>query len=381
MTTFLKARTFKIKQLMKKFLTAVFISLTIISDSQVNPLSAPPPGGNKKAWTGERIGITDVMITYDRPGVKGRDGKIYGTPVVHEGFQDLGFGSSKAAPWRAGANENTTIEFSTAVKIEGKDLAAGKYGFFVAYNKDECTLIFSKENAAWGSFFYDDKEDALRVKVKPVPLTEKVEWLKYEFTNQTDNSAVIALQWEKTSIPFKVEVDLINTSLSAFRQQLKSDKGFNWQAFEQAASFCVEHNTNYEEGLTWSNTAVLFNPNFQTLATKSALLDKSGRKTQADSAMKAALPLGTMFELHQYGKQLLAQKKSKEALEVFKVNAAKNPKQFTTYAGLTRGYSAIGDYKTALANAKLALPLAPNPPNKAAVEEMIKKLETGKDVN
>ena len=97
--------------------------------------------------------------------------------------------------------------------------------------------------------------------------------------------------------------------------------------------------------------------------------------------MQAALPLGTMNELHFYGKQLLNEKKSKEALEVFKTNAAKNPKQFTTYAGLTRGYSAVGDYKTALVNAKLALPLAPNPPNKNAMEDMIKKLEAGKDVN
>ncbi len=367
---------------MKKLFTSfLFIFTLSISQAQVNSLSSPPPGGNKKAWSGERIGITDVMISYDRPGVKGREGKIYSTPVVHDGFENLGFGTAKASPWRAGANENTTIEFTTDVKIEGKDLAKGKYGFFVAYGKDECILIFSKENGAWGSFFYDDKEDALRVKVKPVALDKSVEWLKYEFTDQTDNSAVIALQWEKVSIPFKVEVDLINTSLTAFRQQLKSDKGFSWQAFEQAATFCLQHNTNLEEGLGWINNAVLYQKNFQTLSTKSSILESLGRKTQADSAMKAALPLGSMNDLHFYGKQLLAQKKSKEALEIFKTNAAKNPKQFTTYAGLTRGYSAVGDYKTALANAKLALPLAPNPPNKAAIEGMIKKLEAGKDVN
>ncbi len=365
----------------KAILLFILIFLSIISNAQVNPLSAPPPGGNKKAWVSERVGITDVTIMYDRPGVKGREGNIYGTPVVHNGFEDLGFGSSKVAPWRAGANENTTIEFSTNVKIEGKYLVAGKYGFFVAYGKDECTIIFSKENGAWGSFFYDDKEDALRVKVKPTTLDKSVEWLKFEFTNQTESSAVIALQWEKVSIPFKVEVDLINTSLNAFRKQLKSDKGFSWQAFEQAASFCDQNNANLEEGLSWSNTAVLFDKNFQTLVTKSSILDKLGKKTQADSAMKAALPLGSMNDLHFYGKQLLTQKKNKEALEVFKANAAKNPKQFTTYAGLTRGYSSVGDYKTALTNAKLALPLAPNAVNKNAVEEMIKKLEVGKDVN
>src|SRR5882724_5835995 len=87
-------------------------------------LTAVPSGGNKKAVTGERIGITDVTIHYDRPHVKGREGKIYGTSVVHVGYADLGFGSSKAAPWRAGANENTTIEFSNDVKVEGHDLPA-----------------------------------------------------------------------------------------------------------------------------------------------------------------------------------------------------------------------------------------------------------------
>ena len=367
---------------MKKIISIVnLLFLFITSNAQMNPLSAPSPGGNRKAVTGERIGITDVTIMYDRPGVKGREGKIYGTPVVHNGFEDLGFGSSKAAPWRAGANENTTIEFSTNVKVEGKDLQAGKYGFFVAYGKDECIVIFSKDNGSWGSFFYDDKQDALRVKVKTVVLDKSVEWLKYEFIDQTENSAVIALQWEKVSIPFKVEVDLVTTSLNAFRKQLKSDKGFSWEAWEQAAGFCVTNNTNWEEGLTWSNNAVLFNKNFQTLVTRSTILDKLGKKMQADSAMKAALPLGSMNDLHFYGKQLLAQKKNKEALEVFKTNAAKNPKQFTTYAGLNRGYSANGDYKTALVNAKLALPLAPNAPNKNAIEEMIKKLEAGKDVN
>ena len=129
-------------------------------------LTQPPNGGNKKAWVGERIGITDVTINYDRPGVKGREGKIWGQ-LVHTGFIDQGFGSSKSAPWRAGANENTTIEFTTDVTVEGKPLSAGKYGLFVAYDPNESTLIFSKNSTSWGSYFYDDKEDALRVKVKP----------------------------------------------------------------------------------------------------------------------------------------------------------------------------------------------------------------------
>src|SRR2546430_7230590 len=108
------------------FVCCIFAAnfIFILSHAQ---LTVPPNGGNKKAMVGERLGITDVTIHYDRPGVKGREGKIWGD-LVHKGFADLGFGTSKAAPWRAGANENTTIEFSTPVSIEGQALPAGTYG-------------------------------------------------------------------------------------------------------------------------------------------------------------------------------------------------------------------------------------------------------------
>ncbi len=187
------------------------LAASLFCISSYSQLTAPPNGGNKKAWVGERIGITDVSINYDRPGVKGRTGKIWGE-LVPVGFTDQGFGSSKSAPWRAGANENTTIEFSTDVKINGQPLSAGQYGFFVAYDPNESTLIFSKNSSSWGSFFYDPKEDVLRVKAKPQAAAQPVEWLKYEFTDQTDNSAVVNVIWEKLSIPFTVQVDLVQTS-------------------------------------------------------------------------------------------------------------------------------------------------------------------------
>src|SRR6266496_6402049 len=179
---------------MKKLFT-LFVILLFLNAVNAQ-LTVPPNGGNRKASVGERIGITDVTIHYDRPGVKGREGKIWGQ-LIPVGYTDQGFGSSKAAPWRAGANENTTIEFSSDVKIEGQPLAAGRYGFFVAYDPNECTLIFSKNSTSWGSFFYKPEEDALRVKVKPVALDKSVEWLKYEFMNETENGAKVGLQWEK----------------------------------------------------------------------------------------------------------------------------------------------------------------------------------------
>ena len=347
-------------------------------------LTQPPNGGNKKAWVGERIGITDITIHYDRPGVKGREGKIWGQ-LVPVGYTDQGFGSSKAAPWRAGANENTTIEFSTDVTIEGQPLSAGTYGFFVAYDPNESTIIFSKNSTSWGSFFYDDKEDALRVKVKPQATDKSVEWLKYEFSDETPNSAIVNLYWEKLRFPFKVEVDLVKTQLASMQKELRTDRGFNWQSWDQAAQWALQNNTNLEQALKWSDSAIhpfFGGANiFQPHAPRAELLQKLGRSTEADAEMKKALPMANMNEIHQYGRQLLAQKKNKEALDVFKMNYDKNPNQFTTLVGLTRGYSANGDYKNALKYAQQALPLAPNAQNKASVQTMIDKLGQGKDVN
>jgi hypothetical protein len=365
--------------------TAIFLlgGVTFYLPAQVTPLKSPPSGGNKKAMVAEQIGITQVTIHYDRPGVKGREGKIYGASVVHRGFIDKSteYGTSTAAPWRAGANENTTIEFSTDVKIEGKELEAGKYGLFVAYDEAACIVIFSKDHQSWGNYFYDEKHDALRVTVKPVQTDKSVEWLKYEFAEQTDNSATIALQWEKLSIPFKVEVDLIKTQLETYREELKGDRGFRAESWTQASAFCLKHNTNLEEGLRWAKLAVTYQKDFNTLTNLSQFHEQLNHAATADSLLTEAMPLGTMTELHQYGRRLTGVKKPAKAIEVFKFNAKKHPGDFTTYVGLARGYSANGDFKNALANAKAALPKAPNDLNKQSVTEMIKKLEDNKDIN
>ncbi len=341
-------------------------------------------GGNKKATVGERIGLTDITIHYDRPRVKGREGQIWGK-LIPAGFTDQGFGSSKAAPWRAGANENTTIEFSTDVKIEGQPLAAGKYGFFIAYDPTECTLIFSKNSTSWGSFYYNDKEDVLRIKVKPVNADKSVEWLKYEFTDETENTATISLAWEKLVIPFKVEVDYINEQIASFRRQLRGQTGFNWETWDQAAQWCLQKNTNLDEALLWtdSSTSQGFGgaQSFQAWSTKAGVLNKLNRGAEADAIIKKSLPLASMQEVHLYGRSLLAQKKSKEAFDVFKMNYDKYPNVFTTNMGMVRANSAIGNYKKALEFAQKANTQVPDAVNKASLERMIKLLQDGKDVN
>lgn len=369
---------------MKKMIVCFLaIAFATSSFSQI-PLTVSPSGGNKKASISERIGLTDVTIHYDRPGVKGREGKIWGQ-LIPVGFTDPGFGSSKSAPWRAGANENTTFEFSTDVKIEGQSLPAGRYGFFIAYDPNECTLIFSKNSTSWGHFYYNDKEDALRVKVKPQPLDKNVEWLKYEFINQTENTAIVSLQWEKLAIPFKIEVDYIKEQVESFRRELRTDRGFIWEGWDQAAQWCVQHNTNLEEALLWtdSSTGPTFggDKSFQAWTTRAQILQKMGRGPEAADVMQKALPYGSMIQVHQYGRQLLGLKLNKMAFDVFKQNFDKYPNQFTTLMGMTRGYSALGDFKNALKYAQLALPMAPDQQNKNNIETSIQKLKDGKDIN
>lgn len=346
-------------------------------------IQLPDGGVNLKRMTGTRIGVTDIEIAWNAPGVKGREGNIWGTPTAHYGFTVLGFGSDGESPWRAGANENTTISFSTDVIINGKKLSAGKYGFFIALYQDTSTLIFSKTTTAWGSYFYNPKNDVLRVgTMQQKDQKQSVERLDYVFSNQTDRSVEIALEWERWRIPMKVEVDLTATTLSSIRAQLSGAMGFDPPSLQAAASWCLNNNVNFEEALHWIQVAVdpaLGGVNsFAALSTKAGLLNKLNRKAEADQAMTLALDNASALEMHGYGRQLLAEKKVKEAMVIFERNYKKHKGAWPTNGGLMRGYSAMGDYKKALEYAKLALAQAPNELNKKALEQAVKTLESGK---
>ena len=361
------------------------ILLAGLSHAQVPYNSAIPNGYTRKAMVSEQVGLTQVTITYHRPEVKGREGKVWGQ-LVPKGFVDQGFGNGKPAPWRAGANENTVIELDNDVKIEGQSLPKGKYALFIAYDPVESTVIFSKRTDAWGSFYYDEKEDALRVKVKPQPVEKSVEHLRYEFSDQTPNSAVIALSWEKLAIPFKVEVDALKQQFEALVTESLNPRGWTSQGLNIAANWTLQNNYQLEKGLEWATLATRpsfpGNPtSFPALSTKAAILDKLAKADEAAAVIKAALPFGTIGQLQQLGIQLVAAKKPQLALEVFQFNYQKNPDQFQTLVGMARGLSATGDYAKALEFANKALPMAPNDANRLVVQGMIEKLKTGKDIN
>ena len=181
-------------------------SLLVLSSLLVLPSTAPAQQNkvraSLKASVMQRLGVdTDITIDYSRPGVKGR--KIWGELVPYGMGPGNKASKGKPIPWRAGANENTTIEFSKDVLVEGKKLPAGKYGIHMIPSEKDWTIIFSKDSSAWGSYSYDQAQDALRITVTPVEAPH-MEWLAYGFDDLAGTSATAYLWWDKLKVPFKI---------------------------------------------------------------------------------------------------------------------------------------------------------------------------------
>jgi tetratricopeptide (TPR) repeat protein len=300
-------------------------------------------------------------------------------------MNNLGFGTATESPWRAGANENTVIQFEDPVMVEGKPIAAGTYGLhMIIHDNNRATVIFSNNHTAWGSYFYDPAEDVLRVDVetKEIPHTELLTFL---FDTVDANSATASLNWEKKQIPFRISVDVTGIVLADIRNKLQDAPGFSRQTWEQAANYSLNNGGDLDEALGWINAAIegqfFSQKTFGNLQTKSQILDKMGKKAEATAVMEEAMPLGTILEVHQYGRQLIGQGQTAEALEVFKWNAKNHKNTWPVDYGLARGYSATGDYKAALKHLKIAEGRAPDEVNKAAIATNLEKLGKGEDIN
>lgn len=368
------------KHIYKKAFFVMSLAFLFCSSSIMAQLDLP--AGSQQAKVSQRIGITDVSIHYSRPSVNNR--VVWGNLVPY-GMNNLGFGTAKESPWRAGANENTIIKFTNDVKIEGQALRAGKYGLhMVIHEDDKATIIFSKNSSAWGSYFYDPEDDALTVDVA-TEKTSHTEQLTFDFINVDATSAVAALKWEEKQIPFKIEVDVANVVLADIRQKLENSPGFNRQTWEQAANYSLNNGGDLDEALGWINGAIagqfFSQKNFNNLNIKAGILTKLGKTTEADAVMDEALTMATILETHGYGRQLIGQGQKEKALKVFKINAKKNKGIWPVDFGLARGYAANGNYKTALKHLKIAEKRAPNKPNKDAIAGFIVKLQNGEDIN
>jgi hypothetical protein len=325
------------------------------------------PDVSQAAEVKQRIALTDITVNYHRPLVNGR--KIWGGLVPY------------GKVWRVGANENTTIEFSDAVSVEGKPLDKGIYGLHMIPNENSWTVIFSKTNTGWGSYSYDQKDDALRVDVKPKPLAENDEALEFEFENLKPTSTAVTMKWEKLGVPFTVSVNDADQTLQNIRAQMKGAGQFAWQAPDQAAQFCLTRKINLDEALRWADASIQNEERFENLSTKADILKALNRQDEAKTTWNKALEKGKAPDLYTYGRQLQNQKKAAEAMEIFKEVAKRFPNGVFGYLAQARIKSSAGDFAGALSDAKQAQAAAPSEAQKQAIQGLIDRLQAKQDIN
>jgi len=343
-----------------------FISLRALSQPITTPRTPSPA-----ASVTQTIGISTVMVNYSRPSVKGRE--IWGKLVPY-GWNVQGFGAGNSAPWRAGANENTTIKFSDDAKVEGKPVPAGTYGLFFVINEDNTgELVLSKDHQSWGSFWYDPKNDLFRTKIqlREIPFTEM---LTYDFINSTRTSSELVLNWEKKQFPVKIEFDVDKIVMANAAEELKSTTGFGWQGYASAANYAVQSKTNYDQALKWANQAVAMNNSFATLNVKSNVLRAMGKAEEADKIVADAIAISTEVELNNYAYQLMNNGNIDKAIEIFTLNTKRFPKSANCFDSLGEAYVNKGDSKNAIANFKKSLSMNPPANVKANSEKFLKQL-------
>jgi len=359
--------------------------------AQIASITGPPDGGNQRATITQGIGLVRVTIDYSSPHVhspagEDRRGKIWGALVPY-GMANLGFGNcGDQCPWRGGANENTVFTTNYPIKVQGQLLPAGSYGLHFLPDREEWTVIFSKNSTSWGSFFYEAKEDALRVKAKPAK-SDYHEDLTYWFRDRKLDHATAVLSWEDLELPLDITVENAKDLYADnMERELRSSPGFTWVGWNTAANYCLTNKTHLDEGLRWAERSVDVSKggqaNFTTLSTLADLQQANDKTAEAKQTRTRALhdPTAGPIDLHQYARQLLAQKHTAEAVEVFELNAKLHPNAWPVHLGLARGYAAAGRRKEAIEQAKLALPTAPDEGNRKNIQGIIEKLEQGKDI-
>lgn len=286
------------------FRRAAALSLFLIAAAPVavaqSSLRLPRP--SPKASVMQTIGVTDVSVTYSRPGVKAR--KIWGDAPAGTAAGTATLDDARARPkdavvvpyghvWRTGANEATLFKVTDDVLINGQPLPAGSYSLHTIPGPAEWTVIFNKDDGQWGSFTYDDKKDALRVKAKPETVAENQEWLAYGIEPAGENAAQVNIRWERLRVPFTVEVkDVGALTLQKARAVVASAKPDDWQTPAQAANYSLQNKLDMDEALRWTEQSIKAKENYNNLSLKARILAAQGKTADAIAAGEKALQVG-----------------------------------------------------------------------------------------
>jgi len=280
-------------------------ALCVVCFAAVASAQIQTPRPSQKASVMQRIGVTDVTITYSRPGVKGR--QIWGDPLPGQTAQgeatlDNQNERPKGAPivpwghvWRTGANEATTFAITDDVLINGQKLPAGSYSLHTIPTKDEWTIVFNGTSNQWGSFDYDAAKDTLRVKAKPEWLQTSQEWLSYTFDPVTDDSAQVNIRWEKINVPFTIKVpDVAALTLSKLKATLGAAKPDDWRTPMQAGMYLINNGkpADADQAMAWLDQSIKVKETFDNLRNKAIALYRTGKKEEAFAVADRAIQRG-----------------------------------------------------------------------------------------
>ncbi len=345
---------------MKRSSLVLFVSLLVAAAASAQVPGLISPEVSPAASATQVVGLAEITVSYHRPAANAR--KIWGGLVPYDQV------------WRAGANQNTTVSFSTPVTVNGTKLAAGTYGLHMIPTESNWTVIFSNESGAWGSFSYDQKEDAARITAKP-EVAESQERLGYTFDEPTKDSVVLAMRWEKLRVPIEIRIDLAQTVLDSYRAQLRGLPRFGWQAWSQAANWAAQNGIALDDATAWADRSISMNRNFTNLRTKALIAEKKGDPAAAAKLRSDAFAIATETELNAYGYQLISQQKTDEAIGIFEMNVKAHPQSWNAYDSLAEAYGTSGDKKKAIDNYTKALSLATDAAQKTRISTTIEQLK------
>jgi hypothetical protein len=332
---------------------------TTAATARAQRLSSPeesPP-----ARVQQTVGLTEIAVSYHRPAVSGR--AIWGQLVPY------------GEVWRSGANANTTISFSSDVKIGGKPLRAGTYGLHTIPTATTWTVIFSTATTAWGSYTYDPKEDALRVTVTPRPLAALEERLAYRFDEPTGTKATLVLAWEKLAVPIAIEVDTPKVVMASMRRELRGRAGYAGESWVEAARYWLRNGGPLDEALRMADRSIGMGATYGNLTTRADILDKQRNAAGAKEARAKAQPLATETDLNQIGYRLIADKQLDQGIAVFRDAAARYPQSWNAQDSLGEALALKGDKAGALAAYQKALAIVRDPAQQKRIAQAIAQLK------
>jgi len=347
---------------MKKIITSSLFIVCLIFSSQVNAQfehAVKLPAASPKAKVYQQIGVTDMAISYHRPLVKGRD--IFGKLIP--------FGKI----WRAGADDNTIIKFSTDVTIDGKVVKAGAYGFHAIPNKNNWTIILNTETKAWGSYFYDKSKDVIRFNATSKS-SQHQEAMMFSFENIKADGATVELSWATTSVSFDVHIDSKHLVNENIKSQFNTLPWWGWTGLYNAAQYNLNNNVYLDDATKWIDRSIRNNRNFNNLSLKAKILEKQGNRADADKLNTEALGIGSVRDLQRAAAGKFRAKDTNGGLEILKHNIKNAPKNYQSYTAMAWGHEQAKDKKSALKMYKKALKLAPSD-RKERINKAIDKLK------